>query len=261
MKKLHFTYDMQIKYVTEVANCDFTIKCFPIDTARQRIENVNLKLTPQTGYQWGVDGLGNKQIWGSEKTPHDFFRFQIEGDAITGLSDYEEDINTDIAMVFGVAHGLNIAGDNIKKFYREKIEQSEKSTFDKALEITEILYHKFRYESGSTKIETTAEEAFSQGCGVCQDFAHILISLFHLSGIKARYVTGFIIGEGESHAWVEFLNGDKWIGIDPTHNRLVNDDYIRIGHGRDAKDCTINRGIMRGGGTHTQTVNVNVQEI
>ena len=261
MKKLHFTYDMQIKYDIAVNSCDFTIKCFPVDTVRQRIENLAVRLTPETNYQWGVDGLGNKQIWGTEKDSHDFFRFQIEGDAITDLAEYEEDENADLSMIFSVPHGLNIAGDSIKKLYREKIEQIEKGTFDKVQKITEILFDAFRYESGSTNVDTSAEEAFRQGCGVCQDYAHILISLLHLSRIKARYVTGFIIGEGESHAWVEFLDGDKWYGIDPTHNRLINGDYIKIGHGRDAKDCLINRGLMHGGGYHTQTVNVNVQEL
>jgi transglutaminase-like putative cysteine protease len=82
-----------------------------------------------------------------------------------------------------------------------------------------------------------------------------------LAGITARYVTGFIIGEGVSHAWVEFLDHDQWYGIDPTNNKLVNDEYIKIGHGRDAKDCMINRGIMHGGGPHTQSVRVNVQEV
>ena len=41
----------------------------------------------------------------------------------------------------------------------------------------------------------------------------------------------------------------------------ANDEYIKIGVGRDAKDCMINRGIMHGGGLHTQKVAVQVVEI
>ena len=48
--------------------------------------------------------------------------------------------------------------------------------------------------------------------------------------------------------------------MDPTHNRAVGDDYIKLGIGRDAKDCMINRGIMHGGGLHTQTIVVQVSE-
>ena len=44
--------------------------------------------------------------------------------------------------------------------------------------------------------------AFSQKQGVCQDYAHILIAMCRHIGIFARYVNGFLIGEGETHAWV-----------------------------------------------------------
>jgi transglutaminase-like putative cysteine protease len=180
---------------------------------------------------------------------------------MTGLSKYEEDVDTNLAMVFSHPHGLNAAGNTIKNFFDENIKTIDICTFDKVLQIMQILVREFKYQSGTTNVDTSAEEAFAQGCGVCQDYAHILISLLHLAGITARYVTGFIIGEGVSHAWVEFLDHDKWYGIDPTNNKLVNDEYIKIGHGRDAKDCMINRGIMHGGGLHTQSVRVNVQEV
>ena len=112
----------------------------------------------------------------------------------------------------------------------------------------------------STNINTTAEEAFVQGQGVCQDYAHIFIALLHLAKIPSRYVTGLIVGEGASHAWVEILCGRKWYGIDPTNNCIVSDEHIKIGIGRDARDCMINRGIMHGGGLHTQKISVSVTE-
>lgn len=268
MKKLHFTYDMQIEYSVEVTNCNFTIKCIPIDTKRQKIEHIKITLDPETTYQWGKDGFQNTQIWGRNSVPHTSFRFQIEGDAVTGLADYEEMVDENIAMVFAHPHGLNVAGDAIKQFYNEEISNNEKMSniiagtaiIGRAVGIMQLLFQNYKYQPGTTQIDTSAEEAFLQGCGVCQDYAHILISLLHLDGITARYVTGFIIGEGASHAWVEVLDNEKWYGIDPTNNKLVTDEYIKIGHGRDAKDCMINRGIMHGGGLHIQTVCVNVSE-
>ena len=79
-------------------------------------------------------------------------------------------------------------------------------------------------------------------------------------GIPARYVTGMLIGEGASHAWVEVLAGEHWYPLDPTNNCVVTDSHIKIGTGRDAGDCLINRGIMHGGGTQTQDVRVCVTE-
>ena len=123
------------------------------------------------------------------------------------------------------------------------------------------LYKDYVYEAGVTNVETTAEEAFNLGRGVCQDYAHIFISLCRLGGIPARYVTGFMIGEGQSHAWAEILFGDKWIGMDPTNNLLIDDNYIKLSHGRDAADCKINLGIMIGGGEQAQQIKVSVTKL
>lgn len=261
MKRLHFTYDMQIDYSITASNCNFTIKCIPVDTLRQKIENIKITMYPDCDYQWGIDGFKNKYIWGKNVDSHTVFRFLIEGDAKTGMSVAEANTDTDIDMVYSLPHGLNIAGEKIKAFYEEKIKNIDGSTYDKVSKITKLMFPMMKYLPGSTTVDTSAEEAFSNGCGVCQDYAHILISLLHLSGISARYVTGFIIGEGASHAWVEFLDDDKWYGVDPTNNKFVNDEYIKIGNGRDARDCMINRGIMLGGGLHTQKINVNVLEV
>lgn len=252
---------MLIEYSLEVQRCNFTIKCIPVDSLRQKISNINIQITPEVKYSYGKDGLNNVQIYGVNELPHKSFKFHIEADAETGLSDYETLINDDLDMIFKHEYGLNKAGYKIDQFYRTigKIKRIT-DPYDKAIELMHELVRNFVYIPNSTDVNTSAEEAFSQGYGVCQDYAHIYISLLHLANIPARYVTGFIVGEGKSHAWVEVLCDNKWYGIDPTHDRIVNDEYIKIGIGRDAKDCMINRGIMHGGGLHTQSVAVIVNE-
>lgn len=259
MPKLHFTYEMQIEYSVEVSRCNFTIKCIPKNTARQRIEYVNLNLFPKTSYCTGVDGLHNLQIYGVNEEPHKIFRFEMEGEAVTGLSDYEEDVDENLAMIFKHPHGLNIPGEGIYSYYDKIKPKQGISAYEQAMELMHCLHRDFVYQPYSTNVDTTAEEAFIQGKGVCQDYAHIFISLLHLAGIPARYVTGLIVGEGASHAWVEILYNQKWYGLDPTNDVIVSDEHIKIGVGRDAKDCQINRGIMHGGGLHTQTIHVNVE--
>ena len=69
------------------------------------------------------------------------------------------------------------------------------------------------------------------------------------------------MGEGASHAWVEVCDGKEWIALDPTHNRLVDDNYIRISYGRDAQDCTINQGYFYGSAEQTQEIRVVVEEM
>lgn len=260
MKKLHFSYEMQIEYAEDVARCNFTIKCLPKSTSRQTVHDYDIKLFPATGYCVGRDGLNNLQIYGVNEIPHKIFNFKIEGDVTTGFADYEEVVDDNLAMIFNHPHGLNKPGEVIKRFYTENKVDEDLSDYDKTVKWMHLLHKKFRYKPCTTNVDTSAEDALAQGCGVCQDYAHIFISILHLAKIPARYVTGLIVGEGASHAWVEILSNGKWYGFDPTNNQIVGDDYIKIGVGRDAKDCMINRGIMHGGGLHIQTIKVSVQE-
>ena len=70
-----------------------------------------------------------------------------------------------------------------------------------------------------------------------------------------------MLGEGATHAWIEVYADGRWIPLDPTHNRAVDDTYIKISAGRDAQDCTINQGVFMGGGKQQQEINVIVEEI
>ena len=261
MKELCFDYYMQIDYSEVVSTCNFTIKCLPQDNARQKIGQLTIDIFPERQYATGVDGMGNLQIYGRNELPHVNFYYHLAGTATTGLADYEEKAPESKAMIFRHPHGLNRPGEAVRAYYAKLEESLRGNDLEKALALMEALHRDFSYCSGSTDVNTTAEQAFAQGKGVCQDFAHIFIALLHLAGIAARYVTGFIMGEGASHAWVEVLYDGKWYGLDPTANTQVYENHIKIGVGRDAADCMLNRGIMLGGGLHTQTVRVKVREI
>lgn len=97
--------------------------------------------------------------------------------------------------------------------------------------------------------------------GVCQDYAHIFLSLLRLKGIPARYVTGMLRGEGESHAWVELALGAYWYGLDPTNDCVVAGEHVRIACGRDYRDCRISQGVFYGGARQTQQVQVSVNPL
>lgn len=263
MKQLLFDYSMQIDYSEMVSRCNFTIKCIPQNTMRQRIDHIAIELFPQTDYFWGTDGLKNSQIYGLNEAEHRTFRFHISGRAQTGAAEYEELADDSMTMIFRHPHGLNAGGEGIRSYF-EKVKGtflSERDAYSKAVHIMHRLHRDYRYQANVTTIHTTAEEAFALGQGVCQDYAHIFIALLHLAGIPARYVTGLMIGEGASHAWVEVLHDGRWYGLDPTNDALVREEYIKIGVGRDAGDCMINRGIMHGGGLHTQKIRASVKEM
>ncbi len=122
------------------------------------------------------------------------------------------------------------------------------------------LYQRLSYVQGQTHVGTTAAEAFALSGGVCQDYAHIFVAICRLAGFPARYVAGMAVGEGATHAWAEVWQDGAWVAYDPTHDCMADDRYIKLSHGRDFIDCSVDRGCFRGAGGQQQTVYVKVAE-
>lgn len=259
MTKLHFDYCMEIKYTVPVSICHFTIKCIPKENARQAVSNVQIQLFPDLKYSRGTDSFENKYIYGRADSEHDIFQFRITGDVEIKQILYEEKAREETLGMYRNPYNLNQPGDCLKKYFDKIKPDDSLSDYEKCIHIMRRLHEDYSYQQHVTGINTTAEEAWATRGGVCQDYAHIMIALVQMAKIPCRYVTGMVTGEGASHAWVEVLWKNKWIGMDPTNNVLVADSHIKIGHGRDASDCMINRGVMRGGGNQTQKISVSVE--
>lgn len=261
MKKLHFDYYMELNYSEQVQKCHFTIKCIPPTTNRQKIEVLHMDIEPKDSMEESVDSFGNRFLFGNVMEEHDRFVFKITGTAYTGLADSEPLGNENILGAYRYPYGLTVPGKGIGTYFNSLPLKKDQSAYEKGVYLMHRLYEDFSYEKNVTGVDTAAEEAWQLQKGVCQDYAHILISLCRMAGIPARYVAGMLIGEGYSHAWVEILSGNRWYALDPTNDCVVTDSHIKIGIGRDASDCMINRGVMTGGGRQTQDIRVVVTEL
>ena len=49
-----------------------------------------------------------------------------------------------------------------------------------------------KYAPGETTISTAVTEVLEKRVGVCQDFAHLMISCLRSRGLPARYVSGYL---------------------------------------------------------------------
>ncbi len=117
------------------------------------------------------------------------------------------------------------------------------------------IYGQFEYVPGATEISTPLSEFVALKRGVCQDYAHLMLSAARAHGVPARYVSGYIYaggdagthGAGATHAWVEIYlpHAKVWKGFDPTNNILVGDKHIKIAVGRDYADVPPTKGILR----------------
>lgn len=260
MEYLHFEYQMRINYTLPATKCYFTIKCIPRDTERQHLLGKEISLSPETEYSLGEDSYHNKQIYGCIPGKHDEFIYRISGDVEILQNKYEETATEERIGMYRFPFGKCQPGEKLKEYYHSLDFSLYNSTYDKCVYLMHELHNAFSYVPAATEVCTMAEEAWELGKGVCQDYAHIYITLLRLAGIPARYVCGLIVGEGASHAWAEALCDGKWVGFDPTNDCLVLDNHIKLGDGRDASECAINRGIMWGGGEQTQTISVSVEK-
>ena len=130
------------------------------------------------------------------------------------------------------------------------------------------MYARFEYSPRSTRVDSPIDEALEARKGVCQDFAHIFLSLVRPLGIPARYVSGYLFQtagsqdrstDGATHAWVEVLLPDLgWVGLDPTNNLIADDRHIRVAIGRDYADVPPTRGVFKGVSTVRSELNVSV---
>ena len=119
---------------------------------------------------------------------------------------------------------------------------------DLARAINDYVFAEMVYTAGATDVETTAARAFATRRGVCQDYSHVMLALARRTGLCARYVSGHLLGEGGTHAWVEVVipsgTAADVIAFDPTHGRRVDMRYVVIAVGRDYSDVAPTSGVF-----------------
>jgi len=134
------------------------------------------------------------------------------------------------------------------------------------------LHAEIEYAPGVTNISTSPTEVVETRRGVCQDFAHLMISCLRSRGLPARYVSGYLrtnatqteggeklVGDAASHAWVAVWSPPYgWIEFDPTNGCFAGTDHIAVAWGRDFGDVSPLRGVILGGAEHKLSVTVRV---
>ncbi len=144
------------------------------------------------------------------------------------------------AVRFCEQTGLTAADARITAIARQLVDAA-RDPEDLAERISLWVADVMRYGSGATGVQTTAVQALAAGTVLCQDYAHIMLALCRAAGLAARYVSGHMLAEGGSHAWVEVLlphdEGTlRAIAFDPTNRRRPNLSYAIVAVGRDYRD-------------------------
>lgn len=276
-RELSFYFDTVLNFSGSVREHNFLLRCIPADSPEQKILSYTLTVYPDGAASLGRDSFGNVVRAGRVVEAHDSFRYTLQGMA---YRDDSQRLPEEAAPFYRYASPLTQVTPELKAFYETAAKDvdgwdggtkqvqsqngmqvqgaaagsSEFNALEKAKILCAKVHDHFTYTPGETNVMTTAGEAFAAGKGVCQDYAHVLITLCRMAGIPARYVSGLFIGEGASHAWAEVWMDGLWYGIDPTHNRLTDETYLKLCIGRDYSDCPLERGVFSGWAEQTQKV-------
>lgn len=252
MKLLDFCCCLSIHFDAPVEHHSFALRGIPQSSAMQRIENLQWRAEPADFLGKSRDQWGNLGCYGSFQGQQTHFEAEISGRAVTGLARCLPVEDEKQLLIFRHPTALTAADEAIRRLGRG---------LNDPVQLMGAVHAALTYAPGTTSVSTTAAQALAQCSGVCQDYSHILLALLRSRGLPCRYVTGMLLGEGASHAWVEVLEDSHWLALDPTNNQIVTDQHIKLSHGRDAADCPLNRGVFRGTAAQRAKIKVIVNEV
>jgi transglutaminase-like putative cysteine protease len=276
MPKYYVTHVTKYQYPSAVTDSANQIILYPKSDANQQIISQLITTKPHVQIDTFSDYFDNQVGFFTVIEPHQELEIRVDLEVITtnvpmrkqtlSMQEQKKELER-IQWAYPFMEFLQLEQVNAKSEIQDVFDVLNVEyldTSDVVSSLSNYIYNEFAYRQGVTTVETTVDEIWSLKAGVCQDFAHLLITMLRMLHIPCRYISGYICpsksemrGEGATHAWVEvYIPGLDWVGIDPTNNCWVADRHIIIAYGRDFKDCTPVKGTYKGPSEQRLTVSV-----
>lgn len=292
--KFHITHSTRYDYSQSVSLCHSEARLSPRTFSGHHCRSNQLSITPEPAdFQERLDYFGNRVTYFAIQRPHNHLTITATSEVEIALSEPSasltgsswENVLTELretasakttpadalieAKFYCLDSELAAASADIKAYALASFEPG-RSLLQVAQNLTERIYHDFRYDPSFTTVATPLAVVLAHKRGVCQDFAHLAIACFRSFGLPARYVSGYIettpppgqvklTGSDASHAWFSvFLPGSGWLDFDPTNNCRAGEQHITLAWGRDYSDVSPLKGLAVGGGKHRVSVSVDV---
>ncbi|SMD00133.1 Transglutaminase-like enzyme, putative cysteine protease [Fulvimarina manganoxydans] len=273
-------YDVKLTidyhYAAEVADAQHALRVSPRSTSNQRILSSRIKIDPKPEeIHREVDFFGNRTdtiaLWRAHRSLSVEMRARVEVErpafdisrsaslgAIADLGLRETSMSPG-SPAWYLGPSRRIAPLPALTAYIQEIigPSRDRSAGEAVLKVTERIKTDFTYLPGATDVGTSVEDAFVARVGVCQDFAHVMISGLRGCGIPAGYVSGFLRtdpppgqprleGADAMHAWVTAWLGPEvgWVDFDPTNGILADTAHIVVAIGRDYADVAPVSGVL-----------------
>jgi len=281
------THTTDYRYGEPVAEAYLELRLTPLSREGQTVQDHRLTIEPASRTSGYRDYFGNEVAFLALPFRHS--RLTIRSEALVkteseALPEGSLELTTQEARQI-LTGSLPLVFDYLQptdmvKIGREAVQWAKRYlagqvVLRKGLEnLNRAIYENFQYRKGATNFSTDVSTIWRDRIGVCQDFAHIMLSVLRTAGLPSRYVCGYIetapprgengegkrlVGSVATHAWVEvLLPGQHWVALDPTNNRWCGEQHIAVSFGRDASEAAPIRGTFKGSGDQVMKVQVKV---
>jgi transglutaminase-like putative cysteine protease len=284
--------DTTYRYASPVAYAREVLRLTPIDRPGQRVHASALEIEPAPmARREGYDFFGNRMTWVELDEPHETMSVRVVARvAVAPLPVPEADATPPWETVRDAAfasrdlsrhsptHYLfasrQVSLDPEIRAYAAESFPVGRPVLAGALDLMRRIKTDFVYEIGATTAATTPPMSFALRRGVCQDFAHVMISGMRGLGLPAGYVSGYLRtthspgevrleGADAMHAWVLAWCGEEagWCGLDPTNGIFAGSDHIVLAIGRDYADVAPVGGVIFASGSQRLDVAVSVTPV
>jgi len=282
--KFHVRHLTRYQYSSAVSDGQSSTVLLPRTTPWQQVERSELVITPSCRWmRERTDWFGNRRHDFAVESVHDYLEVLSESrvnvsapmrSALDHSPAWESAcVGDPLLMAYRLPSSLVPACDAQMWSYAATSLTPGRPILAAVMELTQRIYQDFAYTPGATDIATPVRQVFQNRQGVCQDFAHVALTLLRGHGLACRYVSGYLetqpppgqprlIGADASHAWIAVqVPGMGWVDFDPTNNQMPTDRHITIAWGRDYSDVVPVKGFTSGGGSQSLSVSVDVRAV
>lgn len=282
----NITHTTSYTYSHPAAEAYGEMRLTPIDRAGQRVLSHEVEMDPAMNPSSYIDHFGNVVDFYSFPFKHrklviqnhaivETFPVMLPKDGmeltIQETRQIFTSVMTDLFDYLQPTETVETGGEALvwaRKFLPGKVR-----LHDALPRLNEAIHSHFKYTKGATDNSTPLSLVWKNRRGVCQDFAHVALSILRTAGLPARYICGYIetdepvsqsgkrprnlVGSVATHAWVEVMvPGMTWVALDPTNRQFCNERYVAVSFGRDFRDASPLRGTFKGSGEQKMEVQV-----
>jgi transglutaminase-like putative cysteine protease len=251
------THLTRYTYSQRVSFAPHALYLRPRETARQRLHEFNLTLTPEAKLVATEDPSGNaltrayyppttvsnileiRTEFLVETLDENPFDFLLDATASTFPFAYTP--NERFALAPALTPPAPATIPLLKTWLAQHLPAAPRDPIAFLAALNTGVQNSLRYNRRDEAGIQPAATTLTLGSGSCRDYAVVLIELCRHLGVAARFVSGYLYEALPTagatkptpalHAWVEvFLPGAGWRGLDPTRGMFCDDAFIAVAH-------------------------------